>query len=212
MQKRGIVFLALFFSSIITAEPQPPLSHTLLAMMDGNEVGIEQIHALIHVIKEILKRQVGVRSAHSTERVGPYALRGTLHSITSLVTVEHAAIKEKDVATLDELQGMLDEVKKDFMVFMRPFLIEIYEMPRHVTHSLMREWADLHNRHDSLIFEWSRYKRLGDEEVFHHKVQTFNELNQFCSDLRSFLDDLIKSLPKSYQQYIEFVQQKSPTP
>jgi hypothetical protein len=202
------LFLALSGIPTTSFSTGVPLHNKMVSLMDGCEIGAEQVYTMIHIIKEIIKRQYGVKKGN--ERLGMFTFSGKSVSIHSLVQLEAQALERNDENAISELQSILRQAKDEFVIFMQPFLDNIHEMPRHTTHALMREWADIHNRHDSLIFEWSKFRQLADDEIFNQRITTFKEVDQFCSDLRSFLDDLIKSCPVAYQQYKDLIKQSSP--
>jgi hypothetical protein len=185
-----------------------PLKHRTLVMIDGVLVDCVNIGYMVHCIKDIFKRQFGTRQGNSTSRAGFYIFRDRLYSIHSLADIEHDAVERQDEALMQDLAAHLILFKEEFVKAMESLLERLRKLPQRAAHELMKEWADLHDRHDSIIFEWCKHKVGNEEEIFNTHVDSFAKFDQFCIDVASFLDDLIKSCPKGYQQYLDAIHQQ----
>lgn len=208
--------LALSLLIIILTNPlvgnNKPLQHRALAMVDGlaHPIGVDckTVDEMVHSIKEIFKRQFGIKQPHSNARIGVFTFRNSLYSIQGLAALERTAHETNDRELQNDLENHLVTFRNDFIDVMRPMLIRLQGLPQRTAHELMKEWADLHNRHDSIIFEWCKHRSGSEEDLFHNHVASFKSFDQFCSDVVSFLDDLIKSCPIGYQQYLDAIHQK----
>ncbi|MBI2774426.1 hypothetical protein HYX58_00240 [Candidatus Dependentiae bacterium] len=208
--------LALSLLVIILNNPlignSKPLQHRALAMVDGlpHPIGVDwkTVDEMVHTIKEILKGQFGGRQPNSKKRIGIFNFRNSLYSIQELAALECTAHETNDKELQNDLESHLVIFRTGFIEVMRPMLTRLQGLPQRTAHELMKEWAELHNRHDSIIFEWCKHRSGNEEELFHNHIASFKSFDQFCSDVVSFLDDLIKSCPIGYQQYLDAIHQK----
>jgi hypothetical protein len=213
MQKKSFLSLmALTLFSLVTstmplqASTNQPLHHKALLLLDGLVIDSEVIRSMIHAIQNVRKIQYGTRQQGSHHRIGRYVFRGEPHSIHSLIEYEN--LKNGDKQLTQELAELFEHIKLDFATLMKPFITQIQPF-RHTVHEIMKEWAELHNRHDSLILEWGNQKHGTEEELFNQSITSFEAFNSFCTDMVYFLEDLIKSCPISYQQYLDSIKKKS---
>ncbi|HEX2977602.1 MAG TPA: hypothetical protein VHO47_00560 [Candidatus Babeliales bacterium] len=211
-KKLALSLLIIVLNGPLVANSKP-LQHRALAMVDGlpHPIGVDwkTVDEMVHTIKEVLKGQFGVRQRNSKDRMGIFTFRNSLYSIQGLATLERSALETNDRELLNDLENHLVIFRTSFIEIMRPMLTRLQGLPQRTAHELMKEWADLHNRHDSIIFEWCKHRAGSEEELFHNLIASFKNFDQFCSDVVSFLDDLIKSCPIGYQQYLDAIHQKT---
>ncbi len=196
-----------------TSEIKPPLEHKSIVMVDGLPHGLNGpgIARLIHILKEVDKFQYGIVNPLNGERIGKYILKGEEHSVYSLMQCEHSletatiAIAEKEHLRA-ALKSSLKMAIDDFVAIMQPFITQA-RGSKAITITLMEEWAQLHERTKSFILNWSRQKEGTEIDMFREGIDSFEKLNQFCSDLVSFIQDLIQSCPKGWKQYLALVEQ-----
>ncbi|OQA36307.1 MAG: hypothetical protein BWY54_00117 [Candidatus Dependentiae bacterium ADurb.Bin331] len=182
-----------------------PLHHKSLNLIDGLFVDKHAIRLMIHVIKDVREVQYGTRQQDSRHRIGRYVFRGEKHSIHSLI--EYEMLQDLDSQLAQELSNLLEHIKFDFVILMKPFINQIQGF-KHTAHEIMKEWAELHDRHESFILEWGKQKHGSEEELFHQTITSFATFNSFCTDVVSFLEDLIKSCPIGYQEYLDSIKRK----
>lgn len=186
----------------------PPLKHKIFPMIDGFPFGVDwqTIKDLVHGRNEVSKVQHGAKKRDHRE--GLYVFRGSRYCVHTLVEYENKAIEKNDIIILEDLAQLMREIKITFVEIMKPFLARLQSLPVRTTHEIMQEWAELHNRHDSLVMEWSKNRTQNEIELFESYVKSYKDLDQACSDIISFLEDVIKSCPIGYQQYLDIVHQK----
>lgn len=212
MQKKTffnvMVLTTLMLTSVngpIHANANQPLHHKALLLLDGLVIDSDVIRSMIHAIQNVRKIQYGTRQHGSHHRIGRYVFRAEPHSIHSLI--EYEAQKDTDSRLAQELAELFEHVKLDFTTLMKPFLTQIHPF-KHTVHEIMKEWVELHDRHESFIVEWTKQKHGTEEELFNQTITSFEKFNSFCTDIVSFLEDLIKSCPIGYQQYLESINRK----
>lgn len=189
----------------IHANTTQPLHHKALLLLDGLVIDSDVIRSMIHAIQNVRKIQYGTRQQGSHHRIGRYVFRAEPHSIHSLIQYED----QKDITPelAQELSELFEHIKLDFATLMKPFLTQIHPF-KHTVHEIMKEWVELHDRHESFIVEWTKQKHGTEEELFNQTITSFEKFNSFCTDIVSFLEDLIKSCPIGYQQYLESINRK----
>ena len=69
---------------------------------------------------------------------------------------------------------------------------------------LIKDWAQLTDRTDTVLLQWSKAKTDEDEHrLFHENIQTANDLVTFCKDLIGFMKSVMISCPVTYKKYLE---------
>lgn len=183
----------------ITAHTVQPIvfekNKGLVELMDGLSWGIDGIglHFINQIITKIEAIQLGLK-AKDGNIIGKYIINNKRYSIHDLTTIEN----QFDDATIKPL---LEQAKKDFGSIVFPFL-ENAKGVKHLIIPLIAESCEKHLRKDSVLLEWAKSNEEGSEEkLFITHGTSFKALDSFCSDLTSYLEDLIHNCPKAQKQY-----------
>lgn len=173
-------------------------------ILDGRTIG--KLLSILNNVDQIL---YGTRSAHTRSRLGTYGFNGEKYSIEELSKLEeelscqNTPEAQKDLALM---HGLLDQIKKDFLDIMSPFIAQA-RASKQTTIKIVDEWLKLHKRSESFLRTLIRQPETKEIPVFNQEINSFKKLETFCLDLISFLEDLIKSCPVGFKQYNDLVKQ-----
>lgn len=214
MSGRAAVFLSSLYAglSLLTAttaygiitEPVY-LDSEILKLSDGlPRLGMDgyKIRANKQWYGELYKMTFGIKKPNG-QRVGLYLFRNALYSIVELAIIETAAFKDGKAETLIELAAVREIVKHDFDVKVEPF-VESAKGFKKLIFMLIEESCKLRGRHTSFLLTWGKVED-NDRQLFHDKMRSFAELQEFFEDMMNFLNDLEHSCPKGRAQYEEML-------
>lgn len=151
---------------------------------------------------ELKKMTFGIKKPNG-QRVGLYLFRNALYSIVELAVIEAAALRDGTLEILVELAAVREIVKHDFDVKVEPFL-ESAKGFKKLIFMLIEESCKLRGRHTSFLLTWGKVED-NDRQLFHDKMRSFAELQEFFEDMMNFLNDLEHSCPKGRAQYEEML-------
>lgn len=200
------------------------LTSPLLGLIDGLSFGINANHIkmMLMVHRELKKIMFG-EADKTGALIGRYTFNGSQHSIRSLVLLEtlkeeeyrnsHAALSldaanKQKIADLEsgykkfkkELEASLLTIKKDFEQKVAPFEKNARGAKEQML-VLIAESCQKHGHPDSYLLKWADTQE-GNEMVYvRDHLHSFKEFDQFCSDLLNFLEDLMRSCPKAWNQF-----------
>lgn len=202
----GKKFLALVCMSAITGYQQAknfenrPLNNVLLIQFDGFPGGMDgkNVSMMVHIMQETSGMLHG--DLENNQLIGRYMFEGKQYSIHGLKRLEGAKKIQADPALKTKLNNLFAEIREDFLVMVKPFLYQA-QGAKQITLKLMEEWAENRNRADSFMLSWNHQPEGSELEIFRLEVTSFAQLELFCKDLLSFLDDLISSCPRGWHQY-----------
>ncbi|MEX0940125.1 MAG: hypothetical protein WDZ41_02100 [Candidatus Babeliales bacterium] len=176
--------------------------------IDGNRLGINghEIRNLMYIRKKVQDQLHGTLDPVTKERTGIYIFQGQYHSIASLTQFEKNN-PHMTTAVRVQLYSLLEIIKADFVKIADPFVKQAYGV-KGITLKFMEQWSTLHNRENSYLLVWGKEKDGHEFETFNRETTTFVHLNDFCTDLISFISDLIQSCPRAWKQFLELQRKK----
>lgn len=225
MNKRFCMFFCVTIASIAHAhEKAAPIDSELLHLIDGRLIGTVEIGQMLQNRAQTKEMQFGKKQGNSF--VGLYTFKGTQHSVRTLAMLEAQYTKERNeaqkrlmdqgltaahelwkasekkyTAQMDELRVCLKTAKNDFNKKSRPFIKHAQGTKGQML-DLISRCCKKHNRSDSLLLNWTKSKDGEEEESFNRDVTSFQIFDIFCADLIMFLEDMVRSCPKAYAQFM----------
>jgi hypothetical protein len=201
--QKGVVYSGLIVASCISTNAfcnDRPLN--VPPFLDGTRHGINghEIKRLVYfgrLTEGFLNRTPDPATKMRNEK---YVFQNEQHTILSLVEYERSH-PNLSPAIRQELRELLETAKEEFIKLSGPF-IEQARGVKMITLEFMKQWADRHNKEQSLLLDWGKQKEGAEFEVLRREVTTFQRLYEFCQDLLSFIQDLIKSCPRAWEQFL----------
>ncbi len=185
------------------------LESPLIKFMDGKRYGVdgEGIKDLMRIIREITNVQFG-RLRKNRKRVGQFVWQGEKHSLQSLAQLEREYIEqgsyEQHKAGLTKL---LEEIKTTFEEIVAPFM-ENARGAKGQMLVLIEESCTKRNLKGTFLLGWAAAKEGEDLELFKKDIDRLTKLENFCTDLVNFLEDLMHSCRKGMAQFIHSAKTK----
>jgi len=170
-------------------------------LLDGVSFMIDgfAVHNMLVVVKKTSAIHIG--KPEGKKLVGLYKFNQENYSVHQLAKIE------SQFPNNAQLNKLLAQAKHDFMAITKPFTEDISTAKKLIL-SLIYEFCERRNRHDSTILSWANCRPGGEEEVFNSQIHSFADFDLFLGDLILFLKDLIHSCPKACEQYKEWYKQK----
>lgn len=200
-------------TQFIFAEHEAPLKSEVLKCIDGTALMNEYtIHKIIYIGQEISKFQNGlVDKKKPNERKANHNFQGKVYTLKELVKVEqtheekYRQLKDRNVtqyeAELKPVKEVLAKLKEEFVAITNPFLGDARGTHQQMM-ELIKEFCQKRKRPDSVLLTWN--KAGNEQDSFRTHVTSLKLLDTFCSDLTLFLQDLIRSCPKSFALFKEW--------
>lgn len=175
------------------------LHHWAINLVDGIPGAIDE-NAILDSLKTrnyINKMLKGTPDAKTKTYLKDYELDGKKVALNDLVKLEEEAIKRSphSPAHSESFKECLAKIKLDFKIFTQP-LLEEAEEARDINMKLIKEWAKIAGREESMLLHWGAV----DEEAT-LKAASAKEFHDFSVDLKEFLHDLMYSCPKARTQF-----------
>jgi hypothetical protein len=196
----------------VISEAPRPLNDPGLAILDGTGGAIDgkAIGGLIHNIHQLDAALNGKKTPNG-KRIGSYLFERENYCIHDLARMEYKLRNKSNELSKKEkqkietiLRALMGQIKDEFVTLMEGFFEQINQS-RSLTVALLEEWALLHDRSESFLLALSKQKEGGEIAFFKESVDSFMLLDQFCADLMSFLEDLVKSCPRAWKQYTNLI-------
>jgi len=201
------------------------LTSELVHFLDGKALGVNPqiIKRMLQIRREIKKIQFGEPNKHGGHE-GHYLFEGALHSIHSMAALESTIemafyhkeseyLKNKsrhyqDLVALETDYNAIKSTLKTCLIQARAAVTEkVVPFAKGVREAkdqmivLITESCQKHNRSDCFLLKWADAPKDNEAQFFNDHVTTFKALDQFCSDLTNFFDDLMRSCPKAWAQF-----------
>jgi hypothetical protein len=204
MYKKIMLFIALCSSlALYTKQNHILLTSPVIEFLDGKPWGIdgEAIGYMRQVGLNIIKMQYGTFKASDNAYVGMFDFEGNLYSIKQLIALNREFLRTMPSGkTHEKLMPCLAFVVEYFIETIQPFMGQARGAKSQVT-VLIGEWAEKHNRKDSDLLRWAETTEDEEFNLFKKNIQSFEALDNFCTDLVCFLGDLIRSCPRANKQF-----------
>ncbi|MCK5632768.1 hypothetical protein KAH94_03400 [bacterium] len=212
------------------------LKNPILNLIDGKSYAIDgKVFGLIlQVRRELRKRVLGVKSDNG-QFIGIYELNGEQHSITELVMLEaqldatyytelsvlekkkNNGSQEEYVQTVQEinekyqerrkqLNDLLDFAKEDFLEITKGYADNIRPFKDQIL-VLILESCQKHGKESCFLLKWSEESDGNEGKFLRAEIITFKGLQDFCTDLANYLEDMAYSCPKGKQLFIDMIKQ-----
>lgn len=194
MYKKIIVACACLLAAGESSAEQIVLGNGI-GLVDGIFITGELVGAVFKIARDIQSMQLGRRVQQG--RVGMYQFEGAQHCIRTLAQIEKTCTKNSQ--RILQLNQLLATMKQDFNNIVSPFL-ELARGAKGPMTLVISDWCDKRNCPKSLLLNWSS---SDDDEMvaFDKSVTSFVLFDDFCTDLVTFLGDLINSCPKARAQF-----------
>lgn len=198
LYKKIAAFLFCGFTIILANDVEEILNSPILHLIDGI-TGLMDEHTIcktLHLGRELSKLQLGNVDSVTKKRVAQYSYNGKLYTLKELVKLEKEwlAANSDGKSPFDEI---LQKIKGDFEAATNPFMKEARGTRQHMIR-LIEDWSKLRKRTDSQLLKWSEGT---ENESFRRDVNTLEKLDVFCTDLTSFLKDLVRCCPKACEKF-----------
>jgi glutamate synthase domain-containing protein 2 len=176
------------------------LNTEALVLFDGVSGLIDKvtIRDMVYIGKEITKIQKG-----GLDKVGKYSYNGKKYTLKQLALLEKKLEEEKNTQNTRLLKELLDQALKDFNTITNPFLAKA-QGTKSLMIKLINEWAHKSNRLNSGLLRWGNLSST-EKEALKNNVKTLQSLDILCDDLRDFLLTLIRSCPKAWSSYQDWI-------
>ena len=174
------------------------LTSPVIHLVDGKSFGINDI-----VIGWMLQMRQKVKKIFLGDQVngklvGRYTYNGKKYTARDLVAIE-SQTNDPSYNPV-ELREILEHVKQDLEGNFAPFISHAQGAKDQMV-MLINESCTLRNRHDSLLPKWGEAKEGNELVFFRDQITNFKALDQFCTDLTNFLEDIMRSCPKAWGQF-----------
>lgn len=200
---KRILILTCFWTLLNANEHKPFFIGGMIEQLDCIHLGHitmgitgTTIHDLLYLIRQIDMIQKGIKNPQTKELVKKYTLSNQRYGLHDLALME----KQLNSGLNPLQQELLETIKDEFLGKTKVFIAQIRLLKKYVV-ELIDEWCERRNRADSFLLRWNS-QTSNEEEEFHIHVRSFVKLDQFLSDLRLFLTDLIHSCPKAWQDFL----------
>lgn len=227
MKKLLILTISLLiFSNHVHAKDEGIiLDSDMIHFIDGKSFGVnaKTIKLMLQVRREMKRLLLGEQTK-SGNLEGHYLFNESLHSIRSLATIESKYeahfYQQEESLTHDignhqrelanagqqynelkhQLRALLLKVKQEFEAKLAPFAKSARGAKGQML-VLIAESCGKRHRPDSLLLKWADTAEGDEMKFFQDQIVSFRTLDQFCSDLVNFLEDLMHSCPKAMAEF-----------
>jgi len=222
-----IFFSAVLAGSLLATEQQQKFTHiqlnpSIIGLLDGKSYAIsgEMIGAMYKIIRDIQELLLGMRMK-SGERQGKYIYKNIRHCVRSLVPIEIemkeklATLKNKNNPLLSDeikiLENDLAELKKlqacmnaDFKKIADPFVGDA-KSSKDLFVILIEEECEKRNKPQSRLLGWTQMD-MDELDTLDRDINTIVLFNDFCTDLITFMSDIIYNCKKGRAQFEKLVE------
>lgn len=202
------------------------LTSEIIHLVDGFQIpwGIDAnvIKLMLHLRREIKKIQFGEQTKNGLE--GHYTFHDLHHSIRSLAILEskyeaeyyqklseynkdhnryHQELQDLNIwynQIKQQLHVCLEIAKKEFEQKIAPFSKNAQGGKDQML-ILIEESCKKRNRTDCFLLKWAEVEEGNETKLMHEQINTFKGMDQFCTDLVNFLEDLMNSCKKAWAQF-----------
>lgn len=203
------------------------LTSEIVSIIDGfpHPWGIDAkiIKSMLHLRRELKKLQFGeLKRSGSFE--GHYKFHNLQHSIRTLAMLEsryeaeyyeslalYTSNREKYKQELQDLEIgyhnakqqlrlCLEQSKKEFDELTKPFA-KTARGGKKQMEVLIKESCQKRNRPDCFLLKWAEAPEDNESQLMFDQIITFKAMDQFCTDLTNFLEDLMRSCKKAWGQF-----------
>lgn len=105
-------------------------------------------------------------------------------------------------AKMKPLQTLLETIKKDYHEATGPFMQQAHGIKKFLF-KLIKESCAKRGRLESFLMQWGKIREEEEHRVFESYVTTLQRMDEFCTDLCNFFEDLVNSCPKGWKQFQE---------
>lgn len=120
---------------------------------------------------------------------------------------EYKKLKQKYVAYREDLSNVFMQIKEDYLKILAPFSKKMSGAKKFL-YKLVEEFCHKRNRPKSFLLSWSTVAEGQEFVIFNKTMTSCKILDEFSTDLTSFLKDVIDSCPKGWQQFLELSKPK----
>lgn len=106
-----------------------------------------------------------------------------------------------------DLAEVFMRIKYDVLKVLAPFKQKM-SLAKKFLEQLVGEFCRKHQRNKSFLVRWTMIADDQEFVIFNRAMTSCALLDEFCSDLRDFLKDVIESCPKGWQQFLELSKPK----
>lgn len=195
-----IVYMALSMSFVTNSALINKRIHNFDDKKIGSlSVGIDGglIHDMLWVIDTIESIKHGSKR-HNTERTSKkYEFHGNWYSLDELVALEQVNEEEEEEEAMLET---LAEIKADFNDIVTHFMQQL--IVKNVICNAVKEWCEKSDRPKSMLKHWAKSSREEFKDVY-LSIKSARSLDEFLTDLQSFLVDVIESCPRAWEEFLE---------
>lgn len=228
IMKRTLAAILLLHSMLLLPkEPGIVLTSEIIHLIDGFQIpwGIDAnvIKLMLHVRREIKKIQFGEQTKNG-QCEGHYVFHDLNHSVRSLAILEskyeaeyyqklqeynkdpkkyHQELQDLNLwynQIKQQLHTCLEIVKKEFEQKIAPFSKNAQGGKDQML-ILMEESCKKRNRSDCFLLRWGEVEEGNETKLMQEQIHTFKAMDQFCTDLVNFLEDLMTSCKKAWAQF-----------
>ena len=211
------------------------LTSEIISLIDGFPWGINAniIKHMLQVRREIKKIQFGDPTKDG-KLVGHYIFDDIKYSVRTLATLEskyemeyykklesYSKDKEGNHHPLVELQQWNNQIKHKFRTILevakKEFNIKVAPFSKNARGAktqmlmLIEDSAKKRGREDCFLLKWADADEDNEMVAFNEQIITFKALDQFCTDLINFLEDLMRSCPKAWNQFKKIMDEQQDT-
>jgi hypothetical protein len=227
--------LALTSNFIQPKESGIILTSEIIHIVDGFQIpwGIDAnvIKLMLHVRREIKKIQFGEQTKDG-QFEGHYVFHDLHHSIRSLAILESKYEAEyyqkltefnKNPSLyhheLHDLNIWYNQIKQQLSVCLeiakKEFEQKIASFSKNAQGGkdqmliLIEESCRKRNRNDCFLLKWAEVEEGNETKLMHEQINTFKGMDQFCTDLVNFLEDLMNSCKKAWAQFKKLMEKEA---
>lgn len=209
------IALIIFSLNTLIGETKSPkyikLKHEVLHSIDGmpNCIDADAVRNIVIVLQDMKKILYGETPKHvdnsghviTTAKTGDFDFKGQKYTLMELVDIEKQIKATNNSQDLQDLNNTFNSAKQSFIKMTEPFIGDISTPAiKSFMTKLIEESCHERKRHDSYLMSWSRQNgtEVGSLNRDMKDIETFSI---FCTDLCSFLGDLLHSCPKAVAKY-----------
>lgn len=185
----------LFLSAFSFASTQTPIVLSAAAFCDDTLITPTDINNLYLFGKAI---------NHILE--GPYTIIDKVYTVSDLVKIEQDLLAgKKGVITQGMLRSLLQNIRITFLESSKKCMVAAHGNKNQFV-LLIHEWCSKRSRLHSRLKTWSEIGDHEEKDHFEKNIITFKLFEEFCSDLLTFLSDIVTSCPKAHKKFKQRVQ------
>lgn len=173
----------------------------LLAMVDGSVFMDRDAINEMKFVEACIKTMVNGRGHHAS--------RGTYgpcnFSLNELIEYE-AITPDSEAHKAEVISQTMQEMKQEFVSLTDDFRDKL-QMMKDVTVKLIAQACKQRNKPKSFLLRWAKTTPETELAVLEQDIQTPRQLKQFCIDLVQFMNDMLKSCPISWANYVRSLEQ-----